>query len=837
MCCRATAVLFANLVFEDCSFNSSARQRDSAIVEVEECSSRRSIGAVQFHHVSVRGSRLGPSSAIRVNSPSCSSLEMVGVRLIGNTYGAIGGAVLSLNNTLRDVEIRSNKLADRREPESFIFQAPSGAQTTAEGINATENEGTLLHTANGTLSFTNSVLDGNLVNTSREAETTAGFFLEGTVATVKGCSFRNNRGGTSAVLNGHASSISLSTSVFERNGADETGCLFVKLNSSISIEDCIFTSNNATASGGGAVIDNSRFNGVNLTFIGNSVGLSGGCIQIIAGASMDLVNSTFERNHAPYGASIVAISSLPSSVTDCIFADNEAVFDAGDIYVQDGNLSCSRCQMERVSSTTGGFFYIYGAQVRIEDSILVNGTANQGGGIYAGESSIVDIRNTPIINCRSDLEGGAIYSQNTELRVRNVSLVNGTSETGGCITARDSGTLNVTSTSFESCAASAVGGAIKVESNVEANVVNCTFSRSMAGSEGGCCHVSTDSEATLALCRIAGSQSEAGGTLFVDRNSTVTLDRSEAVGGAASTGGHVDCRGRSRVQLIGTTLRGGSATGNGGGVHLTGLAIALIDQSLVVSCDAAGSGGAVFVSNSSLVATDSAFYENAAEIDGGAVCGERFAGVRIGGSVLDANAARRGGAVSLSADTSGRLESVNLTDNSAAHRGGSVHVTGSSLIAIDCRSIGGRARDGGCLWLHNASASVEGSSLVGGRARGSGGCVFVGGSSSLNLTDVEASGGQARAGGCLALHSSHVRARLLQVRDCASRSNGGAVSEKGPSTFSCSECRFEDNEAGGRGGAISVESSGTQPLVLQLSNSTVTGNAADYGGTSIFVEP
>ena len=837
-CYRANAVRFANLVFEDCFFNSSARQKGSAIIEVEECSSSRTIGAVQFHHVNVRSNRLGPSSAIRVHSPSCLSLEMIDVRLIGNTYGAIGGAVLSLNNTLRDIEIRSNKLADRREDASFIFQAPSGAQTTADGINATENEGTLLYTVNGTLSLTNTVLTGNLVNMSREVETTAGLFLEETEATVKGCSFRNNSGGTSAVLNAHASNISLSTSVFERNnGIGNAGCLSVSKNSSISIEDCTFTSNNSTVSGGSAVISNSRFDGANLTFIGNSVGLSGGCIQIEAGASMNLANSSFEQNRAQYGASIVAFGGSVASVVDSTFADNEAVLDAGDMYVQNGNLSCTRCQMERASSTTGGFFYILSAQVLIEDSILVDGSAKQGGGIYAAESSIVNVQNTPIVNCQSELEGGGIYSQNTEMRVQNVLLVNGTSENGGCIVARDSGTLNVTSTRFENCSATAAGGAMKIESNVEATVANCTFSNSMAVSEGGGCHVSADSDVTLTRCRFAGSQSEAGGTLFIDQNSTVTLDRLRANSGVATTGGHIDCRGESRIRLFDTRLIGGSATGNGGCLHLTSLASALIDQSSVVaSCNATGSGGAVFVSNSSLVATDSEFSQNAAEMDGGAVCGEQFGSVRINRSVLDANTARKGGAVSLATDSSGRLEGVNLTDNSAAERGGSVHASSSRLNAIDYRSSGSRAYDGGCLWLHNASASVEDSSFVGGRARGSGGCIFVGGSSSLNVTNVEASEGQARAGGCLALHSSVVRARQLRMGDCESRRNGGAVSEKGSSRFSCSECLFEDNEARGRGGAISVESSGTQPLALQLYNSTVSRNSADYGGTYISVK-
>ncbi len=161
----------------------------------------------------------------------------------------------------------------------------------------------------------------------------------------------------------------------------------------------------------------------------------------------------------------------------------------GGIYVFNTPTILNNCTIQDTKATTsgGGFFCpTYDLSVTINNTLISNCFASQGGGAYLASNNC-NISNLEIDNCSADNSGGGIYCYSLFGSLNGLKLTNNSALNGGAIYAEDGCSFSFDKCEFSNNVARNVGGAFYfyASADIYSAFNNCTFSNNSSTLSGG----------------------------------------------------------------------------------------------------------------------------------------------------------------------------------------------------------------------------------------------------------------------------------------------------------------------------------------------------------------
>ena len=404
--------------------------------------------------------------------------------------------------------------------------------TFSNGLSTEEFHGGAVSVSGAQVSFVQCVFDKNVAN---PASTGGGaLWIDSSTVSFQGCVFTNNSsknyaGAFSAYvsrvyvsncrfsgnrtnlpghsdfngggcIHGNASTIRISTTLFENNQAGYIGgAIYVigpygSADMKLVVSDCLFTGNFVIRDPNGT----------------NTAPTTGGAVFMEDNTNAHFFNCRFVNNSANQGGAISSYRTL-TEIKNCVLLNNIATGGPQNgeglgghiIVLSDDNSD---------SSTGSGQFNRPSAQLTVTDTLIRGQGATavsgrQGGGIFvAGDLHAaygigVPQRGTP--------ESNHAIVNLQRVVFANLASVDGGNGTGGAMTA-DFVTLNADSCIIENCSASHYGGAFQFIHSSTATVSNSTFSHNAGGILGGALMV-LGGNFNLTSCNVTDNQLTAPG--------------------------------------------------------------------------------------------------------------------------------------------------------------------------------------------------------------------------------------------------------------------------------------------------------------------------------------
>lgn len=385
--------------------------------------------------------------------------------------------------------------------------------------------------------------------------------------TVEDCVFEDHSGTPSASYGAAVagSDLVLIDSTFTRNVAGWGGAVFVDADGSLVVEGCTFEENRSDQDGGavyrwgagprmtitgstftrnvtegdGGAIAASDLDVVDSDFVENEADYGGAIANPYPGTRMTISGGTFDANVAVVGPSLAwggaVVSYTALTVTDATFVgnqagiggavyvdegplelvgvtvtDNFALYDAGGVYMSDGDATADAATLiasNRTDGIGGGVFVDAGndAASWSGGTITDNFAVDVGGGIYAQSNAFapgaaVTVADVLVEGNESDWSGGGVYLTGPAVTLRDAVLSDNGSPVGGGSSLNDS---------------------LEGESLVE----RVTWIGNH-GSDGGASDL-WQARARLVDCVLDGNAANRGGALFLDRDSVLQLETTD----------------------------------------------------------------------------------------------------------------------------------------------------------------------------------------------------------------------------------------------------------------------------------------------------------------------
>ncbi len=278
----------------------------------------------------------------------------------------------------------------------------------------------------------------------------------------------------------------------------------------------------------------------------------------------------------------------------------------------------------------------------------------------------------------------------------------------------------------------------------------------------------------------------AGGGVYVDENSALTLENSTVIGNSADKGGGIYAHENSMLTLKNSTVRGNSAAAAGGGIYAHENSMLTLKDSTIGDEEGGNSsekGGGIFTDEGCVlrIEENSFVRGNNSSKEGGGIYG-------IGTQIVIENSTIRG----------------NASEQGNGYGGGVACVAGTDILLRHSTITGNRAKRGAGLYVSNANLTLESSTINDNIAN-----EYGGGISSLDATltlkNSTVSGNKSngiRGGGVCAENST------LKVESCTITANSANAGD----------------EASGSGIAFSTDTTVT------LKNTILAGNRVSDGG-------
>ena len=462
--------------------------------------------------------------------------------------------------------------------------------------------------------------------------------------TINGHGWAIDARGFSRIFNITASNITFNNVMFINGNAsgicndsvDVGGAIFW-VGTNGTLNGCTLENNHAEF--GGGIYFNATATGckiVDSEFISNGAVERGGAIDCNA-TKMELVNTTFESNHAYIGAALCRETNATGGFGfNNTFTDNHADY-AG-----------------------AALALINSSSIRIDTYFFYNNTAGySGGAIYVGEGS----GNCEIENCvfdnnyiteGSDGHGGAIEWYAEKGYVINSIFTNNHAPDGGAIyVGRESGKINITDSIFSKNYAATVGGAISL------NASSITIKRSNFydnhALEGGALYVGGEGETNYVYDSVFKGNNATGGN-------------GGAINWMASSG-----------TIIASNLTDNNAY-NGGGIYFGGLSQeSYISNCIFTNNHAKYNGGAIDCNSSNMYLNFTTFDGNYAQF-GAALCRETNAQKGLGENNIFINnhAYVSGAALGWMGSIGIKIMNYTFINNTADISGGAIYIDSDS---------------------------------------------------------------------------------------------------------------------------------------------------------------
>ena len=355
--------------------------------------------------------------------------------------------------------------------------------------------------------------------------------------------------GNEAVWNGggvHASwdtNVTLLDCQLEGNRANAGAAVFCWTGSRTVLDGCTIVDNDATWGGGGAYLNECDLDDQGSTFIGNTGGRGGGiyATDSVVRATDTLFRSNATTSSEGGGGGIILLES-EALLENVVLQDNLA-YNGGGIYMGGGTLVARDCELLENRTTglkNGGGICTYGSSVSITDSNVRGNTASYGGGLYV---------------------------HTTTLTVRGSNLSDNSASFGGGIRAYES-SLDLSETSLLNNSATddySKGGGIYLTSPTGTTIEACSFEANSAW-QGGAIYQLGGAVCSVGECRLVGNHAHAdGGALLVAVADALLVDLEVLENTAGNNGAGLHF-GDSVINVLCSTISGNVSSGQGAGI-------------------------------------------------------------------------------------------------------------------------------------------------------------------------------------------------------------------------------------------------------------------------------
>ena len=585
----------------------------------------------------------------------------------------------------------------------------------------------------------------------------------------------------------------------------------------------------------------SKMNISSASFIGNEASESGGAFYFIR-SDADIERSSFEGNSSVKYAGAIELLNSSASIKASSFINNTAQTSGGAVYA-------TQTPAEREIVTLGCTF-TGNSSDGAGGAIYLTGTA-----IYRDGDEMVPLASTFENNVSAN--GGAICAYGAVTLYETDFDGNRSSGNGGAITS--AGTLKLYECGFTGNGtegAEANGGALYLSGSA-AEINACEFADNAAGYRGGAIYSTqtpSESEIVTLGCTFSGnSATDAGGAIYLtgtatyrDGDAKVTL-ASTFENNNSATGGAICAYGAAT--LYGTYFDGNKATGNGGAITSAGT-LDLNECGFTGNSTegAEANGGALYLSGSVAEINACEFTDNAANYRGGAIyitATPKNVTIDINNSTFEGNESVNNGGAIYIIENGANSEIVTtlctFDGNKATGNGGAIYLAGTGIYrdgnedgtgasAFNSNSADG---NGGAIGSYG-KVTLYGTSFDGNSAVGGGAAYATG---ATTLCDVTFTNNTATGNGGALIVADEITLDGCEftgnLATKSGSSNGGALYLSG-AFGEISDCIFDSNTTGYRGGAIYVTQT-AENEVVSITRSTFTGNASNTDGGAIYL--
>ncbi len=468
------------------------------------------------------------------------------------------------------------------------------------------------------------------------------------------------------------------------------------------------------------------------------------CSTIIYGGTAFHSNTSLKSN----GGAIYVGGTILANDTE--FENNTAYSKGGAVYVthtRDDALSLPEftdCSFLNNTAASGGAITAYaanmslieGSTVTLENCVIKNNEANNGGAIYISYKSTVNLKDTLIENNICKKEGGAIYAiYESTINADNCEFIGNTSgdETTG------------------------YGGAISLHSTLF-NGNDLTFSKNTAGLRGGAIYVSYNSVSLK--------------DSVVDiKNSTLSDNHCYSLGGAMyvvdrlisygvdEEGNPLPKEDNNTINLIlsGVTFQNNTAVVKGGAAYLTTyshtfMSDVIFTENRITEEGSGHNAGAIYsASRATFEINGGQFKDNSSGANGGAIGMYSNSSSVMNNVTASGNTAVGDGGFMLCDTAYTTIHNSNISGNTAGSQGGAVSLVDLSTISAYNTEFNNNtsSSEGGALHVYpGASQSVLHSCSFTGNTSGTlGGAIYMANCSLLDVYNSVGTSNHANKGG------------------------------------------------------------------------------------------
>ena len=273
------------------------------------------------------------------------------------------------------------------------------------------------------------------------------------------------------------------------------GGLYAENSSTVTITGGTISGCTAAENGGGLYADSST-----VTIKGGTIS---GCTTSYTGKG----GSLYAKNSPKITISGGTISGCKAPLGNGggLYAENST------ITISDGTISGST--ISGCTASAGGGLYADHSTITINNGTIseCKATMNNGGGLYATNSSKITIKGGTISKCTAPADnGGGLYANNSAINISDGIISGCEGRWGGGLYAENSSTITITDSTISGCKAGAGGGLFVDSSTIRISggiISGCTTSDS--GNGGGLC--ANNSTIKITGGRIENNKAALGG--------------------------------------------------------------------------------------------------------------------------------------------------------------------------------------------------------------------------------------------------------------------------------------------------------------------------------------
>ena len=800
------------------------------------------------------------------------TLHMRDTKFISNK-AAYGGAIMLKSSELKiNGAYFSQNIASSHGGAIYVkIQCQLLLRMSALHGNVAEKLGGAIH------SLGNSYLDIHQTNfTGNVALRGGGFSIrQSTNLRVTHCKFENNLAHeTGGAIIGVKIILDIKTTKFTSNKAQQGGAITVQ-NSLLDMNGTHFIQNIGSLYGGAIYVKMcSRVLLTTCNFQENVAQITGGAIRALNISALEMRETNFSLNSASDGGAIDAREQTSLLVTHCEFKSNKADERGGNILGRKIALFVQETTFTNSTARYGGTMMIQNSNVKINETNFSMNTASEyGGAIEVEAQSQLLLNQCKFERNTAQTSGGAIHGLgNVELEIYETNFTGNNASIGGAIGVLDQSSIIVIRCVFEENLADQIGGAIYGRMMIleaqEAIFLSNNAKRGGAIVQNSISEtngmnfpngISSDQRKAfqgrgyvlLRKCSFNGNVAQnLGGSIHCLGNSILEIHETNFTDSHASIGGAIGVTDQADFNATDCQFEENSADQSGGAIF--GRNITVHVQGTNFTRNNAQYGGAILVHNSSLEMSRIYFLQNIASQQGGALEVQLQCQVLLNiCSFHDNFAQKAGGAICALMNSTLEMHRIYFTGNRASE--GGVIISQNIYLFVSHSVFEGNLADrfGGAIACTNVTLDVKETNFSSNIAQYGG--AVMGQNSKLNLSGTYFSQNNASEyGGAIdAQAKCHVLLRICQFQSNIAQRAGGGIRSRVNSTFEIREtdftgnkasvggaigaidqanllviqCRFEDNLAKVRGGAIFAGD-----ITLHVYETVFKSNGAEFGG-------